>query len=168
MKLLVPSLALLSGLRILSCHGLWCRLQCGLDPELLWPCHRLAAAALIWPLAWELTYVADVALQKKETPPKHQKDLKSSPPNYCLSSVSKAANGLSIQGVSSLPHLLCYKEGKCTAPIFWIRQSLTWGSFWFSMNFTRHIRVRLFQVFQESLDLHWHRVCRDRSLKAVL
>ena len=28
--------------------------RCGLDPTLLWLWFRLAAAALIWPLAWEL------------------------------------------------------------------------------------------------------------------
>ena len=37
----------------------------GLDPALLWLWHRLAAAAPIQPLAWELPYVAGVALKRK-------------------------------------------------------------------------------------------------------
>ena len=36
--------------------GVGCRRD--LDPELLWLWHRLAAAALIRPLAWELPYAA--------------------------------------------------------------------------------------------------------------
>jgi len=36
------------------------------DPALLWPWCRLAAAALIQPLAWELPYTMGVALKKKE------------------------------------------------------------------------------------------------------
>ena len=38
--------------------------RCGSDPVLLW-C-RLAAAAPILPLAWELPYIAGVALKRKE------------------------------------------------------------------------------------------------------
>ena len=38
--------------------------RCGLDPELLLLWCRLAAAALIRPLAWELTYAMGVALKK--------------------------------------------------------------------------------------------------------
>ena len=34
----------------------------GSDPSLLWPCRRLAATALIGPLAWELPYATPVAL----------------------------------------------------------------------------------------------------------
>ena len=44
-----------------SC-GIGCRLIS--DPTLLW-C-RLAAAALIWPLAWELPYAMGAALRKKD------------------------------------------------------------------------------------------------------
>ena len=44
------SLALLSGLRIWFCHELWC---------------MPAAAALIRPLAWELTYAMGAALKKQ-------------------------------------------------------------------------------------------------------
>ena len=36
-----------------------------LDPVLLWLWYRLAAAALIQPLAWKLPYVTDVALKSK-------------------------------------------------------------------------------------------------------
>ena len=36
------------------------------DPVLLWLWHRLAAAALIRPLAWELPYATGVALKKKK------------------------------------------------------------------------------------------------------
>ena len=51
--------------------GVGCRH--GLDPVLLWLWHRLAAAALIQPLAWELPYAMGVSLksknkQKKEVP----------------------------------------------------------------------------------------------------
>ena len=35
------------------------------DPALLWLWHRLAAAALIRPLAWELPCVAGMALKKQ-------------------------------------------------------------------------------------------------------
>ena len=38
--------------------------RCHSDPMWLW--RRLAAVALIWPLAWELPYVADAALKKKK------------------------------------------------------------------------------------------------------
>ena len=44
----------------MSC-GVDCRR--GLDPELLWLWHRLAAVALIGPLAWELPYATGVALK---------------------------------------------------------------------------------------------------------
>ena len=53
MRFQVRSMALLSGLRIWCCHELWC---------------RLAATALIQPLAWDLPYATDTALkwQKKK------------------------------------------------------------------------------------------------------
>ena len=38
-----------------------------LDPTLLWLWHRLAATALIRPLAWEPPYAAGVALEKAKT-----------------------------------------------------------------------------------------------------
>ena len=37
----------------------------GSDPVLLWLWHRLAAMALIQPLAWEPPYAVDVALKNK-------------------------------------------------------------------------------------------------------
>ena len=40
--------------------------QCVKDPALLWLWHRLAAAALIWHLAWELPYAAGVAMKKEQ------------------------------------------------------------------------------------------------------
>ena len=40
--------------------------RCRLYLALLWLCHRLGAAALIQPLAWELAYAAGSALKKKK------------------------------------------------------------------------------------------------------
>ena len=40
--------------------------RCGLDPVLLWLWFRLAAAALIQPLAWEPPYALDEALKSKQ------------------------------------------------------------------------------------------------------
>lgn len=40
----------------------------GSDPTWLWLWYRLAAAALICPLAWELPYAAGVALESKKKP----------------------------------------------------------------------------------------------------
>ena len=51
MRLWVRSLASLSGLRIQRCRELCC---------------RLAAVALIRPLAWELPYFASVAIKRKK------------------------------------------------------------------------------------------------------
>ena len=65
MRMLVWSLALLSGLRIWPYCELWCRSQTWLDPVLLWLWHRLAAAALIPTLAWELPHAASAALKSK-------------------------------------------------------------------------------------------------------
>ena len=50
MRMWVQFLALLSGLRIPCCYELWC---------------RLAAAAPIWSLAWELPYAVGAALKSK-------------------------------------------------------------------------------------------------------
>ena len=72
MRLRVPSLALLSGLRT-RCHvsrGVGRR--CGSDPVLLWLWCRPAATAPIGPLAWEPPYAMGVALEKA----KRQKDQK--------------------------------------------------------------------------------------------
>ena len=43
----------------------------GLDLVLLWLCLRLAAVALIRPLAWELPYAAGVALKRQKQKKKH-------------------------------------------------------------------------------------------------
>ena len=40
--------------------------RCSSDPTLLWLWRRLAAIALIRPLAWEPQYAAGVALKSKE------------------------------------------------------------------------------------------------------
>ena len=40
--------------------------RCGSDPALLWLWRRLAALALIGPLAWEPPYVAGAALKRKK------------------------------------------------------------------------------------------------------
>ena len=61
MRLLVRSLALLSGVRIRRCHELWCRSQTWLR---LW--HRPAATAPIRPLAWESPCAAGAALKIKK------------------------------------------------------------------------------------------------------
>ena len=45
-------------------RGLGCR--CGLDPALLWLGYRLAAAALIQPLAWEVPYATGTAIKNKQ------------------------------------------------------------------------------------------------------
>ena len=63
----IPSLASLSELG----SGIAASCSIGhrhnLDPALLCLWHRLAAAALIQPLAWELPYVTDAAVKKKTT-----------------------------------------------------------------------------------------------------
>ena len=56
----VRSLALLSGLRIRSCHELWCRSWHGLDTASLWLWCK-PAATVLQPLAWEPPYAAGVA-----------------------------------------------------------------------------------------------------------
>ena len=59
----VQSLASLGGLGIRHCHELWCRLQTGSDPALLWLWCMLTATAPIRPLAWEAPYAAGAALE---------------------------------------------------------------------------------------------------------
>ena len=56
----------------MSC-GIGCR--CGSDSELLWLCHRLAATALIRPLAWEPPY-AEGSILKGQTKNKQQQQKK--------------------------------------------------------------------------------------------
>ena len=47
--------------------------RCGLDLALLWLWHRLAAAGLIGPLAWELPYAACAALKSEGEKKKRKK-----------------------------------------------------------------------------------------------
>ena len=66
MRLGVQSLASLSGL-IQHCNELWCRLRMWLGSGIAMALvHRLAATALILPLAWEPPYAASVALKSKK------------------------------------------------------------------------------------------------------
>ena len=64
-KMWVWSLASLSGLRIWRCHKLWCRLQMWLRSHITVALVRLAAAAPIWPLVWDLPYAMSVTLKHK-------------------------------------------------------------------------------------------------------
>ena len=41
--------------------------RCSLDPTFLWLWHRLAATALIRPLAWEHPYATGIALKRQKT-----------------------------------------------------------------------------------------------------
>ena len=41
--------------------------RCGSNPELLWLWHRLAATALIGPLAWEPLYATGATLKRPKT-----------------------------------------------------------------------------------------------------
>ena len=56
MRMQVPSLALLSGLRIGIAVNCGVGHRCSSDPALLWLWCRPAAIAPIGPLAWELSY----------------------------------------------------------------------------------------------------------------
>ena len=68
MRMWVRSLASFSGLRIWCCHKLPTRSKMELGSGVVWLWRRLAAAALIQPLAWELPYATGAAL--KTAPPK--------------------------------------------------------------------------------------------------
>jgi len=64
MRMWVPSLASLSGLRIWCCHELWCRSQTWLRLHIpLWLWRRPVATAPIGPLAWEPPYATGAALK---------------------------------------------------------------------------------------------------------
>ena len=52
------------GSGVAMSYGVGCR--CGSDLAWLWLWCRLAAAALVCPLAWELSYAVGVALKKKK------------------------------------------------------------------------------------------------------
>ena len=62
----VQSLASLSRLRIRRWVSCGVGHRRGLAPALLWLWCRLAAIALIRPLAWELPYAAGVALKRQK------------------------------------------------------------------------------------------------------
>ena len=64
MRLQVGFLALLSGLRIQCCMSCGVGHRCCSDLALLWLCWRLAATALIRPLAWGPPYATCAALKK--------------------------------------------------------------------------------------------------------
>ena len=66
MRMRVRSLASLSGSGI--CIAVSCGVdhRLGSDPALLWLWCRLATAAPIQPLAWELPYAAGVVLKRKK------------------------------------------------------------------------------------------------------
>ena len=66
MRIQVQSLALLRVLRIWRCYELCIGHRCGVDPELLWLWCRPTAVSMIQPLAWELSYAASTALEKKK------------------------------------------------------------------------------------------------------
>ena len=70
MRMWVQSTALKSGsgIQVAVSHGVGHRLN--LDPKLLWPWHRLAAAAPIRPLAWEFKYAMGAALKSGNPPNK--------------------------------------------------------------------------------------------------
>ena len=46
--------------------------RCALNPALLWPWCRLAAAALIQPLAWKPPYAADVTPERQKKKKVHK------------------------------------------------------------------------------------------------
>ena len=69
MRLEVRSLASLSGLRIQHCR------RRGSDLE-LWLWCRLAAVALISPLAWETPYAMGAAIKRKKEKKKRKKERK--------------------------------------------------------------------------------------------
>ena len=73
MRLLVRSLALLSGLSIAVSCGVGHSL--GSDPVLLWLWHRPAATAPIRPLTWEPPYVMGVALENTKKEKKKRKNI---------------------------------------------------------------------------------------------
>ena len=95
MRMQVQSLSLLSGLRMQCCHELWYRLQMqfGLDPALLWLCHRPAVEAPIRPLARELPHAMGRNLKKSETlGPMLNPQLKQNLRSLCSLSLSLPCN----------------------------------------------------------------------------
>ena len=66
MRMWVPPLASISGLKIRRFRELWSRSQMRLDLARLWLWCRMAAEALIGPLGWEPLYAAGAALKGKK------------------------------------------------------------------------------------------------------
>ena len=62
----VPSLALLSGLRISVAMSCGAGHRRGSDHELLWLWHRLVATAPIGPVPWEPPYAEGMALERQK------------------------------------------------------------------------------------------------------
>ena len=77
MRLRVRSLPLLSGLRIRRCCDCGVGRRRGSDPALLRLWRRLAATAMIRPLAWEPPYAAGAAqeMAKRQKKNKQTKDI---------------------------------------------------------------------------------------------
>ena len=74
MRTQFPSLASLRELRIHCCHELWCKFQTQLVSGIaLAVAYRLAASAMILPLAWEPPYPAGVALKLQTNKQKQTK-----------------------------------------------------------------------------------------------
>ena len=72
---LIPGLSQWVGDPVLPTgRGLDCR--CSLDLALLWLWHRLAATALIRPLAWDLPYAVGVALKSQKKKKEKRKEKK--------------------------------------------------------------------------------------------
>ena len=82
MRMWVGSLALLSALRIKHYHELWCRSQMWLRSGVAWLWCRPAAADLIRPLAWELTYTTGAALKRKNNNRNNQTKCSTQTPHF--------------------------------------------------------------------------------------
>ena len=71
--------------QIPHCHELWCvGHRLGLDLGLLWLWRRLAATALIGPLAWKRPYAVGAALKGQKTKKKKKKKKKTSQEEFLL------------------------------------------------------------------------------------
>ena len=66
MRLQVPSLASLSGLRIWHGRELWCRSQTQIESDIAVAVSRPAATDQIQPLPWEPLYATYVAIKSKK------------------------------------------------------------------------------------------------------
>ena len=84
MRLRVPSLASLSGLRIQRCHELWCRSQTRLGSHVAVAVARLVATAPIQPLAWEPPYAVGAAQEIAKRQKKKKSIWSIAIKQYCL------------------------------------------------------------------------------------